>query len=467
MVRESIAELIAKLHNGKIDRRDFIQRAGIAGLSATLIGQALSASAEAQGATPAASSAATPMPDASSTTIGDASISHVTDTSKGTIKLYSSWPLTGGMATTGGDAIAVLKMAIEDFGSAAGGFKLEYEALDDGVAANNGGWEPATESNNADKALGDPNAVVYMATYNSGAAKISIPKLNAATPPLAMISYANTATGLTKKIDGVTDPGEPDIYFPSGKRNYCRICPSDDIQGGAAAKWSYGERGRRKAYVVHDNSYYGKGVAAVFRDKFKAAGGEVLGFDGYFQPGGGGNYTALATAIAAKGPDVVMCGATVENQPANMLQAIRDVLPVDACDFIGSDGQNNTTFVTGAGDAAEGAYLTFGGFTPDKLLEVGGAGADYVTRAQKLLGHLPDAYAVYAYETAVVVIQALDTVGEKDRQKILDTLLATKNFHSLLGHTWAFTDTGDTDAAIIGLSQVKGGNITFQKPITS
>jgi branched-chain amino acid transport system substrate-binding protein len=462
MARESIAELIAKLHNGTIDRRGFVQRAGIAGLSATLIGQVLRAApVGAQDATPGA----TPGGEASSTTIGNASIPRVTDTSKGTIKLYSSWPLTGGMATVGGDAVAVLKMAVEDFGAAAGGFKLEYEPLDDGVAANNGGWEAATESNNADKVIGDPDAVVYMGTYNSGAAKISIPKLNAAVPPLAMISYANTATGLTKKIDGVTDQGEPDIYYPSGKRNYCRICPSDDIQGGAAAKWSYGERNRRKAYVVHDNSYYGKGVAAVFRDQFKAAGGEILGFDG-FDPKAS-DYQALATGIANTGPDVIMSGATVENNPALVLQAIRGVLSVDDCDFIGSDGQNNTTFVSAAGDAAEGAYLTFGGFTPDKLLEVGGPGGDYVSRAQKLLGHMPDAYAVYAYESAVVVFQALDKVGEKDRQKVLDALLGTKDFKSLLGHTWSFTDTGDTDAAIIGLSQVIKGNITFQKPITS
>ena len=45
----------------------------------------------------------------------------------------------------------------------------------------------------------------------------------------------------------------------------------------------------------------------------------------------------------------------------------------------------------------------------------GGPGADYATRMTAILGHLPDAYAMYAYETTVVVIQAIDKVGEKDR----------------------------------------------------
>lgn len=460
MARESIADLIAKLHNGKLGRREFIQRAGVAGLSASLIGQVLNAApAGAQDATPGASPAS-----GSATSIGAAGIPHITDTSKGTINLYSSWPLSGSMQTTGGDAVSVIKMCLDDFGNAAGGFKLVYQPLDDSTAATNGTFDAATESNNADKAIQDADAVVYMGTYNSGAAKISIPKMNQATPPMGMISYANTAVGLTKKIDGVTDPGEPDIYYPTGKRNYCRVCPADDIQGGAAAKWSYGERNRRKAYVLHDNSYYGKGVAAIFRDKFQAAGGQILGFDGYDPKAS--DYQALATLIGDKGPDVVMCGATVDLNPALVLQAIRGVLSVDRCDYIGSDGQNNTTFVQGAGDAAEGAYLTFGGYTPDKLLDLGGPGGDYVTRAQKLLGHMPDAYAVYGYESMVVVIQTLDKVGEKDRQKVLDALLATKDFHSLLGHNWSFTDTGDTDSAIIGLSQVVKGQITFQKAIS-
>ncbi len=42
--------------------------------------------------------------------------------------------------------------------------------------------------------------------------------------------------------------------------------------------------------------------------------------------------------------------------------------------FIGPDGLINEAFVQGAGDAAEGAYLTFAGYTPDELVKNGGAG---------------------------------------------------------------------------------------------
>ncbi len=458
--KESVPALIASLYQGSIDRRSFMMRAGAAGLSVGLIGQVIGRyDAVAQDATPAA--------PATAMEIGMPGIEHITDTSKGTIKLYSSWPLTGAMDRTGNDAVSAIQLALEDFGNAAGGFAIEYEALDDGVAANNGGWEAGKETENANKVVNDPDAVVYLATYNSGAAKISIPITGAAG--MAQISYANTYQGLTKNIPGAVEEGEPDLYYPSGKRNYMRLCPADDIQGAAQANWAYNEMGRRKAYILHDKSLYGNGVAAVFQNVFTELGGEVLGFEGY-EPLAD-DYQSLMASIADKGPDIIQIGATVENNAAKLLQDMRGVMSVDDVLFLGPDGLNNTTFVDGAADAAEGAYLTFAGYTPDKLLEQGGAGADYVTRMLARLEYENasdiDAYAVYAYEVAVLVIQTLDIIGEKDRTKFLDTVFATEGFVSLLGGVWSFTETGDTDSAIIGLAQVVDGALAFQKVISS
>ena len=129
MAKESISALIAQLHMSKISRREFAKRAAAAGLAAGLVGQVIRA----------ADVAAQEMPEA--TKIGVPGITYSADTSKGTIKLYSSWPLTGSYATLGPDAVEAVKLCIADFGGAAGGYALSYEALDDGVAANNGGWE--------------------------------------------------------------------------------------------------------------------------------------------------------------------------------------------------------------------------------------------------------------------------------------------------------------------------------------
>jgi len=454
MARDSIAGLIAQLYNAKLSRREFGKRAAAAGLSTALIGQVLEVHAT------RAQDGDAPL----ATTIGEQGYVHSTDTSKGKIKIYSSWPLTGSMEGVGGDAVQAAKMAFDDFGNAAGGFAIEYEALDDGVAANNGGWEAGKETENANKVVNDPDAMVHMATYNSGAAFIAIPILNQVEPDgMAMISFANTYPGLTVAIPGVTEEGEPENLYPTGKRNYMRVCPADQIQGGAAARWSYNDQGRRKAYVLDDNSLYGKGVATAFKVVFEELGGEILGFESYDKSLD--SYQTLMTSIADKGPDVVYCGATVDNNPAKVLQDMRLVMSTDDVDFIGVDGMINPAFVEGAGEAAEGCYLTFGGYPPDKLLELGGPGADYVNRVTEILGHTPDAYSVYSYETAVCIIQAIGRVGEKDRGKILASLQGTKNFVSLLGGEWSFDANGDKDNSIIGLSKVEDGQIVFQQAI--
>jgi branched-chain amino acid transport system substrate-binding protein len=452
MARESIAGLVAQLYGAKISRREFAKRAAVAGLSAGLVGNVLSVhAAKAQDLPPAA-------------TIGIPDTPHTTDTSKGTIKLISSWPFTGAMERIGTHAIGATELGLEDFGAAAGGFAIEYEALDDGVAANEGRWEPGKETENVNLAINDADCMVYMGTYNSGAAAISIPLTNEAG--MAQISFANTYPGLTIAFEGATEEGEPDLYYPTGKRNYMRVCPADHIQGDASGRWAI-DQGHTKAYVLHDLSLYGEGVANVFALTFEELGGEILGTEGYDKDAG--DYQSIMTSIADLGPDILYLGATTDNNAAKVLQDMRSVMTAEDVTFLGPDGLTNDTFVQGAADAAEGAYLTFAGYTADKLTEDGGPGADYVTRIREHLGlgetEQPDAYAVYAYESLVVVLQAIERVGEKDRTKILDSMIATEGFVSLLGGTWNFTENGDTDSNIIGLTQVVDGAIDYQSAI--
>ncbi len=85
---------------------------------------------------------------------------------------------------------------------------------------------------------------------------------------------------------------------------------------------------------------------------------------------------------------------------------------------------------------------------------------------EEVLGNVPDAYAMYAYEAAVVTIQAIDRAGAKDRAAIMEALLGTTDFHSLLGGTWSFTETGDTSSETMGLNQVQGGEIVYLQLIT-
>lgn len=454
MVDSRFAMLVDQMRSGKIDRRTFLARAAALGVGASALSQVMPAMA--QDSTPEGSAAGASgelVPE----NLGMEGIEHTTDTSKGTINLYSSWPMTGASVQLGGDSAEAIRLAVDIWGGAAGGFAIKYEPLDDGLAANNGSWDAAKEAENASMVVNDEDAVAYIATYNSGAAEAAIPIMNEAG--MGMISPANTAVQLTKE-NPVNPEGYPDVLYASGKRNYMRVVPADDFQGKAGANFSINTLGNKTAYILHDNQTYGRGLAEVFRLEFERLGGEVLGFEA-FDPNAP-EYQALTTKVASMAPDIVYMGAIVNLNPAKVLQDLRDQLSADDCAFMGPDGIMNDAFVEGAGEAAEGAYITFGGL-PSSALE--GPGAVWAEMMKERVGHEPDAYAAYSFECAVVVLQAIDKVGEKDRAKILDAMITTKDFRGLT-NTWSFTETGDPDTATLSVNIVKDGVITFDQKIT-
>ncbi|HEV2074016.1 MAG TPA: branched-chain amino acid ABC transporter substrate-binding protein [Thermomicrobiales bacterium] len=453
MVDSRFATLVDQMRTGAIDRRTFLVRGAALGISAGALMRAMPAMA--QDASPAAAGGGSDelVPE----NLGVAGIEHSTDTSKGTINLYSSWPMTGASEQIGGDSAESVRLAIELWGGAAGGFAINYEALDDGVAANQGSWDAAKEAENASMVVNDQDAVAYIATYNSGAAEAAIPITNEAG--LAQISPANTAVQLTKESPANPE-GYPDVLYPTGERNYMRVVPADDLQGSAGANFAFNTLGAQTAYILHDQQTYGRGVAESFQATFVELGGEILGFEG-FDPNAP-EYQALMTKIASTGPQLVYLGAIVNLNASKLLQDFRGLLSPEETAFMGPDGLLNQAFVDGAGDAAEGAYITFGGL-PANALE--GPGAVWAETMRERLGHEPDAYAAYSFEAAVVVLQAIDAVGEKDRAKILETMFNTTDFRGLT-NTWSFTETGDPDTATLSVNIVKDGEITFGETIS-
>jgi len=364
------------------------------------------------------------------------------------IKIVSSLPRTGSANAQSTSMVNGIRMAIEELGGNVAGYTILYEDWDD-ASPQRGSWDPALEAANADRAIKDPDVVVYIGTFNSGAAKISIPKLNQAG--LVMVSPANTYPGLTKPGKG--EPNEPDIYRPSGRPNFFRVVPADDLQGTMGAEWAK-KLGAATALIVHDRELYGKGITDVFRTRAEQIGIRVVGVEGIDVRAA--NYKALATKIKALNPDLVYFGGVTQSNAGQFAKDLR------ASGFPGKlmipDGCVETAFIqsTGPENCIE-TYATFGGLPADQLT---GKGAEFVRRYREKYQIEPEAYAVYGYEAARVALDAIARAGKKDRLAILDAVAATRDFEGVLGR-WSFDPNGDTTLTTMSGLVIRDGKFQF------
>jgi branched-chain amino acid transport system substrate-binding protein len=367
------------------------------------------------------------------------------------VKIVSSLPMTGSSLGQTQTIVNGIKQALDETQSKAcdGKLQIQYEILDDATAAA-GKWDPAQVTSNANKAVNDPAVVALIGTFNSGAAKLAIPILNKAD--LVMVSPANTAVGLTKPGG---EPGEPDKYYPSGKRNYTRVVPADDLQGSAGANWAK-LLGVTKVYILDDQELYGKGLADVFEATAKKIGLQVLGHEGIDPKAT--DYKALMNKIKALNPDLIYFGGITQNNAGQLIKDMRNVgMAADRVKFMGPDGTFEQALIDAAGKDAEGVYATFGGIPPQQLT---GDGKTWYESYKKKFNSEPEPYAAYGYESAKVVLNAINKVCKNDRTAIREAVLATKDYKGVLG-TWSFDANGDTSLKTLSGSVVKNGKWEF------
>lgn len=367
------------------------------------------------------------------------------------LKIVSSLPRTGSANAQTTSMVNGIRMAIAEVGGAIDGHAIQYEDWDD-ASPQRGNWDPAVEAQNANKAARDTSIVGYIGTFNSGASKISMPILNRAG--LVMVSPANTYPGLTKP--GLGERNEPMVYRPSGRINYFRVVPTDDLQGSVAADWAK-ELGATKVFVLHDRELYGKGIADVFRKRAAEVGLAEAGFEGIDPKAS--NYRSLVTKIRSTGADLVYFGGTTQNNAGQIAKDLR--AGGVTAPFMVPDGCFEQAFIEAAGadNLNDRTFITFGGLPADQLT---GKGAEFRRRYVETYGTEPEAYAVYGYEAARVLLDAIQRAETKDRAGILAAVAATKDFEGALGR-WSFDENGDTTNRVMSGQTVRNGAFTFVK----
>jgi branched-chain amino acid transport system substrate-binding protein len=372
--------------------------------------------------------------------------------------IASDLPLQGSGRTQTVQMTEAIKFILKQHNFKAGKYTIGYQSCDD-ATAQLGKWASEKCSANANAYANNKAVVGVIGTFNSGCAEIIIPVLNRApNGPVGMVSPANTYVGLTHSGPG-TAAGEPDKYYPTGKRNYIRIVAADDFQGAADAQLAQ-QIGLKKVYVLNDKEAYGLGVATDFRNSAAKLNITIAGFAAW--NGKASSYAGIATKIKQSGADGVFLGGLVCENGGKLVKDLRAGLD-PTVKILSPDGFTPiSAVVQGAGQAAAGQYVSVAGLPNEQL---GPTGQKFIKDfGATQSGGQVDPYSSYAAQAAEVLLTAI-TGSDGTRAGVAANLFKTDVKDGILG-SFKINAQGDTNANPVSIYQIKGGKQTTYKVIT-
>ena len=374
--------------------------------------------------------------------------------------IASDLPLQGANRALTTEMAQAVEFILKQHDWKAGGKNIGFQSCDN-ATAQAGSWDSAKCTANA-RAYANNNAVIgVVGTFNSGCAKLEIPIADRAPDgPIAYVSPANTYPGLTIGGPG-TESGEPDVYYPTGKRNYARVVWNDQFQGAADAQFAK-DQGFKKVYVLTDKETYGNGIATLFQTYAKKLGIATVPSAPAAWDKNASSYDAVATKIKQSGADAVFLGGIICNNGGKLIKDLRAGLGPNVTLFApdGFTPIDAATIKTG-GQATEGMFITQPGIPSDQLT---GAGKTFVEDFTKANGKEPDPYTNYAAQAADVLLTAIDK-ADGERDKVAEGLFNQDVKDGILGN-FKIDENGDTTLGTVSVWQVKGQKGVFLKTIT-
>jgi branched-chain amino acid transport system substrate-binding protein len=359
--------------------------------------------------------------------------------------IASDLPLQGSSRTQTTQMNQAIAYELEQRDWKAGDYNVAFQACDD-ASAQLAKWDASKCSANANAYKGNDKLLGVLGTFNSGCAQIEAPVLNQAPEGgILLFSAANTYGCLTEPCAG----NEPEKYYPSGKRTYIRVAPSDPNQAAVVAKFAQG-KGVKSVYILNDKEAYGLGVAKNFQGAAKALGMEIKGFAAYDpkQP----NFQATFTKIKATDPDAVFVGGLIDENSGQLINDKVSILGpnVDSPSkgvmlFLPDGFTDNAIFDRAEGGTpnAKGAYFSVAGVGIDQYK---GAALEWVDGFKKSTNvESISPYAVLAAQSAQVL---LDAIGDSDgsREEVIKNVFDTQVEDGLIG-SFSFNENGDLSGA--------------------
>ena len=355
-----------------------------------------------------------------------------------TIKVGGDLEMTGGSASYGASSKNGIELAFKQI-NAKGGVNGKKLAL---VVADN--KSEATEATNAMQKLVSQDKVVAVIGPNLSSAVIAASAVNTGAKVLD-ISPMGTNPNVT------VDPKN------SKTKTYnFRTCFIDPFQGTVMAYFASKDLKAKKAAIMIDNSSdYAKGLAQFFKENFVKNGGQIVAEEFYLQKDT--DFKATLTKIKAANPDLLYIPGYYQEVGMIVKQGREMGLTIP---MAGGDGWDSAKLPEIAGKEALNSTYFSSLYSPDDDSKLN---KDFVAEYQKAYNAKPDVFAALAYDSALLVAEAIKSANSADPAKIAEAMAKIKGFNGVSGSVTFNEQHNPVKSAVI--IEHKGGVQTFKTKV--
>jgi DNA-binding SARP family transcriptional activator/ABC-type branched-subunit amino acid transport system substrate-binding protein len=353
-------------------------------------------------------------------------------------------PLQPGILDTTAPMVDAMTLALERRKYRAGPYRVGLQICND--ATPDGLLVGACKAN-AHEYVENPTVIGVVGPLASGCAIEEIPILNRAPGGPVPIVSLNTVVSLTRAPSA--NSHEPGVYYPTGRRNYARVIPADDVQAAADAIVAR-RLGVKRVYAVDEGSVPSRRFVDDFVRAARRLGVPVVGRGSW--KAGQRSYAPLAGAIAQTGADGVFLGVSAFPASIRLLRELRSRLG-SAVQFMAPEVFDPATAVL-AGGAAEGMTISQPGPPNDRLT---GEGKRFVASFSEKFGSEPTRYATAAAQAMDVLLDAI-AHSDGSRASVTTNLFKVRISNGILGSFW-ITPSGDTTLNTVAIYRINRGKV--------
>jgi branched-chain amino acid transport system substrate-binding protein len=366
----------------------------------------------------------------------------------GTLTIYASVPERGVSAGAAAAVAAGERRALADAHGRAGHRRVRLVQLDS-TRAGGRIWDPAQVSANAKRAADDPSTIAYVGELDYGASAVSVPITN--DKGILQVSPEDGLTSLTRTPPGRPRAG-PDRYYPSGRRTFVRLVPSDLLEAEALLG-RVRAAGPRRLAIVSGTGIYDTELAAELaertdRERLRGVGSELYDGDPDDVPG-------IVRKLGQSRPDAVIYVGVAGPAVAPLLAEVRRRIPQASLFAAGG-------LLAGAPEqptrAAPDGVEALTSVLPASAMPAHGR---RLLRAIAGDGRAARPDALYGYESVRLVLDAVEAAGPS-RTGVVRAALRSGRRHGMIG-IYRVRATGDVAGGRFAEYRLEDGRFAFQR----